>query len=309
MRATRRTGAAVRALVAVTALVAMAAVVAGCGLGGPTKAASGRRAITIGSESYPEDGVLAYVYADALKAAGFSVSMRNKLGSRRVVHVYLDNGTIDMSPEYLGSALDYLRPSTPELSAAAAAATLAPLVAKKRLTLGTYSPAADTAAVAVTQANARKYHLKSIGDLRRVARHWAFGGPPECATRITCVPGLKKYYGVTFKAFEIVDEDGPATVSALKSGAVQAARIFSSDASVAHDHFFVLADPKHFQGAGNVVPVIRDAKATPEAMKVLDQVSAALTTADLISFNVGLQIKHESPSAIAQSFVTAHRLG
>jgi osmoprotectant transport system substrate-binding protein len=160
----------------------------------------------------------------------------------------------------------------------------------------------------VTQATASKYHLKSIADLKPYAPQWMFGGPAECATRITCIPGLKQYYDVVFKSFQTLDEDGPITHTALANGSVQAARIFSSDAVIAQDHFVVLDDPKVFQGAGNIIPVIRKAKATPAVMAVLNKVSAALTTADLVQFNLKVSVDHDDPSSVASDFVKAHNL-
>jgi osmoprotectant transport system substrate-binding protein len=187
------------------------------------------------------------------------------------------------------------------------ATALKPLLSAKGLTAGNYSPAADSDAIAVTQATATKYHLKTLADLKPYASKWTFGGPPECATRITCVPGLKKYYGVVFGHFKQLDEDGPLTVAALKDGSVQAARIFSSDTTVSSDHFVVLSDPKDFQGAGNIVPVLSKSVATPAVLKVLNQVSANLDTADLVSFNVAVANK-QNEASIAQTFVTQNKL-
>ena len=44
-----------------------------------------------------------------------------------------------------------------------------------------------------------------------------------------------------------VASGGPISHTSLAYGSVQAARIFSSDAVIAQDHFVVLTDPKDFQ--------------------------------------------------------------
>jgi osmoprotectant transport system substrate-binding protein len=281
----------------------------GGGTTGTTVPAATKVSVSIGAVNFTENEVLAYVYSDALKAAGFSSSVKANLGSREVVQPALQNGDFDATIEYAGNYLAYLDPSAGNMSAAATAAALQPLVAKKGLTLGNVSRAADSDAIAVTQTNATKYHLASIGDLKSIAPQWTFGGPPECATRITCVPGMKQYYGVVFKSFKSLDEDGPITHTALANGNVQAARIFSSDAVIAQDHFVVLADPQDFQGAGNIIPVIRSGKATPQVMAVLNQVSAALTTADLVQFNLAVGVNHADPTSVASQFVQQQHLG
>jgi osmoprotectant transport system substrate-binding protein len=113
---------------------------------------------------------------------------------------------------------------------------------------------------------------------------------------------------VTFKSFRSLDEDGPITHTALANGDVQAARIFSSDAVIAQDHFVVLTDPKDFQGAGNIIPVIRSGKATPDVLTVLNRVSAALNTNDLVQFNLDVSVNHDDPTSVASKFVQAHNL-
>jgi osmoprotectant transport system substrate-binding protein len=301
MRALTRMAAAATTLAASAALVTGLAAV-------PAAQAAAAPKIIIGSESFPENEVLAYVYGDALSNAGISVTVKPNLGQRETIQPALNAGQINMTPEYLGNYLSYLNPKVGTLSVAATYATLKPLVAAKGQVLGNYSKAADSDAIAVTQANATKYKLKSIGDLKKVASSWTFGGPAECKTRITCVPGLKKYYGITFKAFKTLDEDGPITVSALKNGQVQVARIFSSDTTVSSDHFVVLADPKDFQGAGNIVPVMRKAQATPAVLAAVNKVSANLTTADLVSFNVAVETDKQNATTVAAAFVKANKL-
>lgn len=273
-----------------------------------TAAGAPKPSITVGSFNFSESEVLAYVYADALKADGFPVSVKASLGAREVVEPALSSGQISMVPEYLGNFLTYLSPNAGVLTVDKTFSALQPLVSAKGEVIGNYSPAADADAVAVSQANATKYGLTSIADLSKVASGWTFGGPAECQTRVTCYAGLKQFYGLNFKAFKALDDDGPITRSALSNGDVQAARIFSSDASIAADHFVVLSDPKDFQGAGNILPVLRKAQATPEALAVVNKVSAALTTADLVQFNTAVGTNHDDPQSVASQYVSSHNL-
>jgi osmoprotectant transport system substrate-binding protein len=253
--------------------------------------------------------VLAYVYSDALKRAGFSSTVKPNLGSREVIEPALEHGDFDATIEYVGNYLAYLDPSVGSMTVPATVSTLAPIAAARGLSLGQVSQAADSDAIAVTQATASKYHLQSIADLVNEAPNWSLGGPPECATLISCVPGLEKYYGVKFNSFRSLDENGPNTHTALADGSVQAARISSSDAAIAQDHFVVLTDPKDLQSAGNITPVIRTGKATTPVLAVLNQVSALLTTVDLVQFNLRVGVNHEDPATVASQYVDSHNLG
>jgi osmoprotectant transport system substrate-binding protein len=136
-----------------------------------------------------------------------------------------------------------------------------------------------------------------------VASQLVFGGPPECATRSTCLAGLEQIYGLHFKDFKPLDAGGPLTKTALKNGDIQVARLFTSDEAISIDNFVVLNDDKHFQLAGNIVPVIRTGKATSDVKTVLNKVSKALTTDDLMNLNKSLDIDKQEPVDVAAKFV------
>ena len=58
----------------------------------------------------------------------------------------------------------------------------------------------NTYVLAVTQATAAKYHLKTMTDLTRVSHNLRFGCSPEFAARDDGLPGIEKTYGMTFKS-------------------------------------------------------------------------------------------------------------
>ena len=138
-----------------------------------------------------------------------------------------------------------------------------------------------------------------------VASRLVMGGPPECRTRVTCLPGLESIYGLHFKSFKTLDEVGPISESALAHDQVQVVRLDSSDYAIQDHKWVILDDDKHFQQAGNIVPVIRTVKATPEVTALLNSVSAALTQADLFTLDKEVGAQHEDPADAAKTFVQA----
>ncbi|MDQ1356697.1 MAG: osmoprotectant transport system substrate-binding protein [Acidimicrobiaceae bacterium] len=130
-----------------------------------------------------------------------------------------------------------------------------------------------------------------------------FGGPPECKTRPTCLLGLETVYGLHFKDFKALDSGGPLTKSALSNGQIDVARLFSSDEAIQIKGYVLLDDDKHYQLAGNVIPVIRNDKATPEVKSLLNSVSAAITQDDLTSINKAIDIDHADPGDQATQFI------
>ena len=67
----------------------------------------------------------------------------------------------------------------------------------------------DKDVVAVTQATADKYKLKTISDLKPHAGELVLGGPPEWKTRAQGVVGLRDVYGFNFKDFVTLDAAAP----------------------------------------------------------------------------------------------------
>lgn len=292
-------------------LLAVAMLAAACGSGGSSKAAAKgtTSSITIGSANFAENEVLADIYAGALRKAGVNVNTKLNLGAREIYEPALESGQIDMVPEYVGNYLVFLDPSAPAMTLSQTVAKLKSVAAAKGLTVTDPSPATDADATAVTKATAAKDHLKNISDLKSYASQMVFGGPPECKTRITCLAGLEQIYGLHFKDFKALDAGGPLTKAALSNGDIQVARIFSSDEAIQLKGYVVLNDDKHFQLAGNIIPVIRTGKATANIVDVLNKVSAALNTTELQNLNKMVDIDHVDPSDAAKQFLTQQKLG
>lgn len=277
------------------------------GSGAPAASGSGV-SITVGSANFPENELLADIYAGALKAKGVTVETKLNIASRETYVPALKNGEIDLIPEYTGAFSKYLNPNA-DISSQAAA--LASLKAALPDTLTALEPAAaeDKDSITVTRATADKYGLKTIDDLVPVAKDMVLGGPPEWKNRSYGVPGLKKDYGLVFKGFKALDTAGPLTVQALKNGQVQAANLFTTDPAIKANDFVSLQDTKSFFGAQNVIPVLTKSKATPEVTAALNAVSAKLDTDTLATLVTKVVVDKDDASTVAADWLTSNGLG
>ena len=273
--------------VAVTMAVTMAGMLglSACGssgnpVGSGSSAAGSAGSITVGSANFTESQLLAQIYIVALKDKGVTVNEHLNIGSREQYIPALKDGSIDLIPEYSGTLLQYLDKNATQTSSTDVYDSLKKAL-PSGLTVLNMASAQDKDAVVVTEGTAGQYHLKSIEDLAPIAAHITFGGPPEFQTRTDGLPGLQKNYGITFGGFKPLDASGPVTIAALKDGSVEAADIFTTDSSIAADHFVVLADPKNNFAAQNVVPLINAGKVTPTIRDTLNAISAKLDTATL----------------------------
>jgi len=150
------------------------------------------------------------------------------------------------------------------------------------------------------------YNATKLSDLAPIGNQLVLGAGSECVQRPFCIPGLEKTYGIHFKAFKKLDTDGPLTRAAFKNNSIQVGLVFTSDADLDSLGLVVLQDDKHLENADNVIPIIRTAVATDEVKKVLNAVSAGLTTAELVQMNSQVQLQHQDADAVAKSFLQQH---
>ncbi|MEV7134049.1 ABC transporter substrate-binding protein [Arthrobacter sp. NPDC093128] len=297
-------------LTGITLAAAAALALTACG-GDPmsssnTQTAASSDSIIVGSADFPESQLIAKIYAEALKSKGVQVTEKPSIGSREVTIPALKDGSIDLMPEYGGALLQYLDSATKAVSSEEVAKELATKI-PSGLTLLTASEAEDKDVLAVKKETADQHNLKSISDLQPVAKELVLGGPPEWKTRINGVAGLKSVYGLEFKEFSALDAGGPLTLNALLSGQVQVADIFSTDPALAANNLVALEDDKNLFLSENIVPVINEKKSTATVKEVLDKVSAALTTEDLIEMN-GRVAKFEDIGEIAKDWLKSKNL-
>ena len=289
------------------AAVVVLTFVAACGSSGGTGTTS-KGTVTVAGFNFPESSVLAELYGQALAHDGYSVNYKLNLGTRKVVAPALQSGQIDIYPGYAASELEYYNNGAGEATAdpAATTAKLNTYLAKLNAEALTPSQAFDGNAYAVTKATADKYNLKTLSDLTPIAGQLVFGAGPECPTYKFCLPGLSSVYGLHFKQTLTLDTDGPATRAAFKNGSIQVGLVFSSDADLNALGLVVLQDDKHMIAADNVVPVVRTAIATDEVKKVLNNIDANLTTADLVTMNGQVELLHQDADAVASAYLQQH---
>ena len=306
--------------VLITACVGLVVALAACtSPSGRVSSAAGTPAdrhgmvITVGSFDFPESVLLAEIYGQALAADKFPVRILPDLGPREVVDPALGDGLVQLVPEYAGSALEFF--SLGRLSATsdagAANRALAGSVAGRGLVAARPAPAQDANAIVVTAAAAARYGLRSIADLARVAPGLVFGGPPECPGRAYCLPGLKRAYGLRFKAFIPLDAGGPLTLQALEAGSIGVALLFTTDPDIPARHLVVLADDRGLQPAENITPLVRKdaiARYGPHLVAVLNKVSALLGTGTLRDLDSRVELAGQDPRLVAGSWLRAHGL-
>jgi osmoprotectant transport system substrate-binding protein len=263
--------------------------------------------VVVASFNFPESELLAAIYGLAIRQAGIPVRLQLNLGPRELVQPALEQGLADLVPEYLGTALNSIRPGAKVARDDPAAVRNALAVAFAGWHIQVLTPAAaqDQNGVVVTRATAARLHLRTVSDLRRVAGRLTIGGTPECPKRPYCLPGLRSVYGLEFAAFEPFDTQGQR-VTALLDGVVDVAMRTTTDGNLAAGNLVLLADDRHLQPAENVVPIVTDSAVARFGKRLtgaLDEVSSRLTTNALLFVNWRVQVAGDDPVTEARAWL------
>ena len=320
MQARRRRG----LLAALFALAALALFVAGCGGddnsggGGGTSSSSqaseqpgkGKPAITIGTKDFTEEFVLGELYAQALRAKGYTVNLKRNIGATEITDKALTSKQIDAYPEYTGITTavvakdDTLSPTKEETAQKAKA-----FYEKRGQTVIGPTPFQDVDAIATTKDYATKNNLKSVADLKNLSS-FSLGARPEFKSRFTGLVGMEKEYGIDNAKFKQLALG--LQYQALDKGDVDSANVFSTDAQLASGKYTVLQDPKGVFGFQQVYFVINKPKydqlGGQQFANVIASVNKLLTNDAMQSMNAAVDLDKKDPKAVAAQFLQANGL-
>ncbi|GAA1963964.1 hypothetical protein GCM10009816_27660 [Microbacterium aquimaris] len=224
------------------------------------------------------------------------------IGQRDAYIPALEDGSVDLFPEYSGNLLQFFDPETEARTAEDVYAAL-PDALPETLTVLDQSSASDQDSYTVTAAFAEANGLTTIADLAGVDETLTLGGPPELAERPYGPEGLEETYGVTVE----FSATGDTTVQDLVAGTVNVANVYTADPRIQTQDLVVLEDPEGLFLASNVVPVV-NVEIADEIAETIDAVSAALTPQALVAMNVQSTEDQMSASDIAAQWLSENGL-
>ncbi|GIH72197.1 ABC transporter substrate-binding protein [Sphaerimonospora thailandensis] len=258
--------------------------------------------VVVGSFDFPESVLLASIYAQALRAKGITVEEKPNIGSREVVYDQIKSGGLTVLPEYVGSLLAFVdKNSTARSQREIMAEVRAKLPAE--LVLLAPSAAEDKNSLSVSRKTADKYGLATMEDLAKVSKNFVVGGPPEFKQRQE--ENLKTVYGIEFKQWK---PTGATTADAIKGGTIQVGNVFTTDPKIVLNDLVPLQDTKNAFGAENVTPLVYRAGVDAEVTSTLDDISAKLDTATLVSLMKRIAVDKDDPPVVAKDWLTQNGL-
>jgi osmoprotectant transport system substrate-binding protein len=263
--------------------------------------------IIVGTKNFPEQYVLGQLYKQALEAQGFSVKYKENIASTELIDAALRSGKVTLYPEYTGIMLSvtFKRKSLPK-TAGKTYALAKRLYGKRGQTLLAQTPFQDVDVIAVTRATAKKYGLKTLGDLRKVP-NLSIAAFPEWESRWRGQIGTR--YGV--KGFEFKPIAGVSAYQLLDQKNVLAADVFTTDPQLLSKKYVQLRDPQNMFGFQHVAPVVSKKLVSEYGAKftsTINKVTRLLTVKAIAAMNRAVGIDKKNPEDVAAAFLKANRL-
>ena len=271
--------------VAITTL-GITAALAGCTTSNPldTGEPKGATEITIGSQGFAESEILAQVYGQVLAANGYTVEYNTSIGEREAFIGGLQDGSIDLIPEYAGNLLYGSDPAATASSEADVVAALPAVLEPLDLAVLDAAPGQDADALVVTKEFSESNGVTSIADLAPLANTLTLAANTPFEAR--WFGKLAETYGVEGLTFKAIDDfGGEGTLGELLNNTVQIADIYTTTPSIKANNLVVLEDPESMIPVQNVIPLLNKSVLTDELAELLNAVSAKITTEELIDLN------------------------
>lgn len=278
---------------------------AGCGGGGSGSTSTGGNSsihLVVSAKNDTDGQLLGEMYAQLLKAKGYTVETKIPGGTTPIVEGAIKSGAVDIFPEFTGTALSLLKqPSTQD--AHAAFATVSQMY-EQQFKVTWLDPAYnlnDSYAICTSQAVATKYNLTSLSDLATVADKLNIATPQDGID--AAVNPVQTGYG--FKFGKVTQIQDPLTFEAVQKGNADVNVCYTTSPVILTDNFKVLTDSKNVFPIYNPAPLVRDsvlAKA-PGIKDALNPLETHLTTDKQVKLIKEVSVDGKSVHDVAQQFL------
>lgn len=256
--------------------------------------------LQVGSKRFTESYLLGEIVTQTLAAQGIAAAHRQGLGNTAILALALQQGQIDVYPEYTGTIVRELlkRESAADAQAPLEQinAWLAPLGLKAAVPLGFN----NSYALAMREADAARLSIATISDLATKAPALKPGLSHEFIARADGWPALQRAYGLD-KLSPGAGLDHGLAYQALAQGQVDLIDVYTTDAQLARQPVRVLRDDRSFFPRYDAVLLMR---ATVDAKPLLG-LAGRLPEAQMIRLNAEAELDGKPFAEVARGFLGA----
>jgi osmoprotectant transport system substrate-binding protein len=297
---------------AVTALLvtALLAVTAACGggAGGGAGGDSGGPKVSVGSKKFTEQILLGEMYAQAFEDEGYDVTRKLNLGSEQVMDKSLQDGTIDVYPEYTGTAYVAILKKPPESYPKSAEETYKQVAEfyknRKDTPMQMLPPAPfeNNYGIVMLTKEANKLGIDTLEDLAAKSDQLVFSSYSEFQNRSDGYPNMQESYPkLDFKDIKIVNDLG-IRYKALAEGEADVGIGYTTDGQLASPELKVIEDTKNIWPKYYPAPVVTQEflDKNPDAKKIINEVSSSLDAQKMRELNGAVDLEQEDYEDVAR---------
>jgi len=259
--------------------------------------------VIVGSKDFTESALLAEIVAQMLEGRGVSVERRLELGGN-LPHEALVSGTLDLYPEYTGTAFTAIL-HHPPISDPRAVYDQVKQDYASSFNVEVSAPVGfeNTFAILVRGADARRLNLKTISDAAPHTPQWRAGFGQDFMSRADGYPGFSKTYGLKFK--EVREMDLSLTYIALSSSQVDLIAANSTEGRITTLDLVQLADDRRYFPPYEAVYLVRqDSLArVPALREVLDRLANAISTEEMRRLNFEIDGNKRDPKEVVKEWL------
>lgn len=256
-------------------------------------------ALQVGSKRFTESYVLGEIVTQTLAGQGVAAEHRQGLGNTAILAAALQQGQIDVYPEYTGTIVRELlkreAPADAQAPLAQINAWLQPLGLKAAVPLGFN----NSYALAVREADAARLGLRSLSDLARAAPGLRLGLSHEFLARADGWPALRQAYGLTLTPGAGLDHG--LAYAALSAGQVDVIDVYTTDAQLARQPVRVLTDDRGFFPRYDAVLLMRS---TVDDSR-LQSLAGRLPEAVMTRLNAAAELDGQAFADVARGFLAS----
>lgn len=265
-------------------------------------AASAPAKITVGSKNFPENRLLAEMFARLVEdRTDLTVERRLNLAGTQVCFQALQTGAIDLYPEYSGTGLVIILGEAPGGNATQTFNRVRQEF-KTQWDLEWLDPLGFENAyeIAVPGELARGRELETISDLARISKELRAGLGYEFMERDDGLPGLERVYGLHFR--EVKGMQQALKYQAAGSREIDVLDVYTTDGRLLVYDLTVLRDDKNFFPPYEAAALVRvqTLRTHTELREVLNLLSGTLDEDTMRGLNLRLQEEGETVEAVAQ---------
>jgi osmoprotectant transport system substrate-binding protein len=261
--------------------------------------------------------VAARIYAGALVGAGYKVDVGDAIDPAEIL-AKMPTGEVQLAPMRLNVISNILKVdeygalTLPIMTRDAnrLVSDARDLALPRGLAILSPSNANAGSAFVVNDAYAALSGVDSLSELARASEAVpvTLGGPPNCPTEFWCQPYLEDVYGISIKEFVPLDAGGPLSRAAVDGDSIDLVWLSGNDGGIEEFGFTVLEDDLSREPINPIAPVMQQSAVDPGITKVVDLVSAKLTTEAVRDMNHRVEFNREEMNDVVQEFLRENGL-